>query len=98
MDRLKAHAEYSNEVQQPSRPGATLPDLHDPNDLRKDLHRPPCPQFASRGSGVRVPSAPPLPQVPTDEGQEASGSAPPWWPDPTDRPRSGRRAQIPTAV
>jgi hypothetical protein len=57
---VRQRAQYSSEVQQPDHRIAAEHDGCQPADLVGDPGRPPCPEFASRGSGVRIPSAPPL--------------------------------------
>jgi hypothetical protein len=53
-------APYSTRIQQRHRPRAAPRDFHRLLTCPSDRERPRCREFASRGSGVRIPSAPPV--------------------------------------
>jgi hypothetical protein len=52
-------APYSTRIQQRHRPRAAPRDFHRLLTCPSDRERPRCREFASRGSGVQIPSAPP---------------------------------------
>ena len=55
---MKPCQPYSSRVQQRERPRATTTGLQQRSTSPNDRERPRCREFASRGSGVQIPSAP----------------------------------------
>jgi hypothetical protein len=54
----RRQAPYSRQVQQRRQPGTPSTDYHRPATCPNGRERPRCREFASRGSGVQIPSAP----------------------------------------